>query len=937
MQKKKSLSIFLLFLLFSSGITVITASSATVFTDGFETGDFSQWTGTVGSPKPTIVTSPVHHGLYAAQAVNNGSQIYKNMTTTDEVYCRMYWRYSGSLSSGEKIMIMWLSSLYSNFMGVYLTNDGGTYKWAIRDMKNWTDYYYSSQQLPSAGTWYCVEARAKANVDGVMALYIDGHELTDITLTGFNDSVGVTSVRLFGEDGSSGITQVADCVVVANSYIGPESTISGVVFDDANENGARDAGEAGVAGVTVTFDNADQLVTPADGSYTFSGVLQGEHTVEATVPAGYVATTLTIVDISVSPGNEYVVNFGIKADTNSPITSHNYDGFWHSHDFDITLSATDDLTGVSETFYRVNGGLTRNVTANGQPRIDSEGANNTLEYWSLDNAGNEELPHKLLTEIKLDKTAPTGSIVINNGAEYTNSTSVLLNLTAIDAMSGVSQVRFSNDGSWDTEQWENPSVLANWTLISGNGDKTVYYQIKDNAENFETYSDAIVLDVVSPSGSITINNGDTCTTLSSVILFLTYSDTTGSGVLQVRYSNDANSWSSWESASATKTWDLASGDGTKTVYFQIKDNAGNVATYTDTILLDTTAPTGSIIINGGDLYTTSNTVTISFTAADATSGVYKIRLSNDGIWDTEQWETPSATKSWALLSTEGARTVYYQIKDNAGLSSTTYTDTIILDTSLPQGSIQINSGAGYTNTTEVNLALSASDIISGVSQMRFSNDNITWSTWEPYASSKSLILQNGDGVKSVTVQYRDNAGLISSYSSSIILDTIVPVANAGQGQTVNQGNSVTFDASSSTDNIGIASYVWDFADGAHDSGKTTTHSYSTAGTYVAKLIVQDPAGNTATSTVTIVVQAPQPTPSPSPTPQPSPSPTATPTPNPSPSPSPASTPTPTPPPQPTPTSTPQPPEERPLLLYALVVAVIFAIIGTAGFWFRRRR
>ncbi len=124
MQKKKSLSVFLIFLLFSSGIIVMTASSATVFTDGFETGDFSQWSGTVGAP--TIVTSPVHHGLYAAQAVNNGNQIYKNMTTTDEVYCRMYWRYSGSLSSGEKIMVMWLSSLYSNFMGVYLTNDGGT-------------------------------------------------------------------------------------------------------------------------------------------------------------------------------------------------------------------------------------------------------------------------------------------------------------------------------------------------------------------------------------------------------------------------------------------------------------------------------------------------------------------------------------------------------------------------------------------------------------------------------------------------------------------------------------------------------------------------------------------------------------------------------------------------------------------------------------------
>ena len=932
MQKKKSLSIFLLFLLFSSGIIVMTASSATVFTDGFETGDFSQWSGTVGAP--TIVTSPVHHGLYAAQAVNNGSQIYKNMTTTDEVYCRMYWRYSGSLSSGEKIMIMWLSSLYSNFMGVYLTNDGGTYKWAIRDMKNWTDYYYSSQQLPSADTWYCVESRAKATADGIMALYIDGNELTDITLTGFNDSVGVTSVRLFGEDGSSGITQVADCVVVANSYIGPESTISGVVFDDANENGALDAGEAGVAGVTVTLDDANPLITPADGSYTFSDISQGEHTVKATVPAGYVATNST-VNISVSPGNEYVVNLGIKADTNSPITIHNYDGSWHNQDFDITLSATDDLTGVSETFYRINGGLIENVTANGQPRITIEGANNTLEYWSFDNAGNEETP-QTLTGIKLDKTAPTGSILINNGAEYTNSTSVTLNLTAIDDLSGVSQVRFSNDNLWDSEVWENPGTTKAWTLSGTNGLKTVYYQIKDNANLTSiTYWSTITLDTVAPSGSIQINNGDAFTTSTSVTLTLTSTDTT-SDVYQVRYSNDGSTWNSWETPSATKAWTLTSGDGTKTVYYQIRDSAGNVETYTDTIVLDTVGPSGSIIINSGDTYTTSSSVTLSLTYSDSLgSGVSQVRYSNDASsWSS--WESASPTKAWDLASGDGTKNVYFQIKDNAG-NVATYTNTITLDTSLPQGSIQINNGAEYTNTTEVNLALSASDTISGVSQMRFSNDNLTWSNWEPYATLKSWSLQNGDGAKSVTVQYRDNAGLVSSYSSSIILDTIVPVANAGQSQTVNQGNSVTFDASSSTDNIGIASYVWDFADGSHDSGKTATHSYSTAGTYVAKLTVQDLAGNTATATVTIVVQAPEPTPSPSPTPSPTPTPTATPTPNPSPSPSPSTTPTPTPSPQPTPTATPQPPEERPLLLYALVVAVIFAIIGTAGFWFRRRR
>ncbi|MEM2560015.1 MAG: hypothetical protein QXD53_04405 [Candidatus Bathyarchaeia archaeon] len=45
-----------------------------------------------------------------------------------------------------------------------------------------------------------------------------------------------------------------------------------------------------------------------------------------------------------------------------------------------------------------------------------EGANNTLEYWSVDDAGNEE-PHKFLNEIKLDKSAPSITVRIGSTTE----------------------------------------------------------------------------------------------------------------------------------------------------------------------------------------------------------------------------------------------------------------------------------------------------------------------------------------------------------------------------------------------------------------------------------------------------------------------------------------------------------------------------------------
>ncbi|MEM2951141.1 MAG: PKD domain-containing protein [Nitrososphaeria archaeon] len=92
-------------------------------------------------------------------------------------------------------------------------------------------------------------------------------------------------------------------------------------------------------------------------------------------------------------------------DTIAPITIDDYDGLWHNSDFIISLKSLDRGSGVLETYYRINNGPVKQVSVDGQPLITSEGANNTLEYWSVDNAGNEEY-HKFLTRICLDKTAP---------------------------------------------------------------------------------------------------------------------------------------------------------------------------------------------------------------------------------------------------------------------------------------------------------------------------------------------------------------------------------------------------------------------------------------------------------------------------------------------------------------------------------------------------
>ena len=140
------------------------------------------------------------------------------------------------------------------------------------------------------------------------------------------------------------------------------------------------------------------------------------------------------------------VSWGLTllSDVTPPTTTYVYDCLWHNTDFTITLTAADYESGVSEIYYRVNNGLVKAVGVDGQPLISTEGADNTLEYWSVDNAGNEESPHKILTGIKLDKTKPLIVEVRHqpeDNVEPNQKVKVLVNAT--DLLSGIRNITLS--------------------------------------------------------------------------------------------------------------------------------------------------------------------------------------------------------------------------------------------------------------------------------------------------------------------------------------------------------------------------------------------------------------------------------------------------------------------------------------------------------------
>jgi hypothetical protein len=86
--------------------------------------------------------------------------------------------------------------------------------------------------------------------------------------------------------------------------------------------------------------------------------------------------------------------------------------------------------------------------------------------------------------------------------------------------------------------------------------------------------------------------------------------------------------------------------------------------------------------------------------------------------------------------------------------------------------IVINGGNAYTGKQSVTLTLTAPGAVS----MQFNSNGKTWTGWGKFAAGKILLLPAGDGLKTVSVRFRDSKGVVSTiYSATITLDTRTPV------------------------------------------------------------------------------------------------------------------------------------------------------------------
>lgn len=507
----------------------------------------------------------------------------------------------------------------------------------------------------------------------------------------------------------------------------------------------------------------------------------------------------------------------------------------------------------------------------------------TLSLRVADSVDN--LSEAVQRSVILDTTPPVGSFAINNAAnaaaDYVNVTDVRLASAVTDsgtAMTGA-EMRWSFDGGATWSVWTAWSATKAATLGSGDGAKSIALEVRDIVGNTLSLSDSIVLDTQPPViGSFLIDGGAQYTNQTYSSAGNSASDgTAGLSDMRISY-DDGSTWEAWESYATTKSlygWEL---DGSWTLRLEVRDRAGNSASLSDGIFVDRALPlVSSLAIDANASYALSQNVSLTQSASDpgsgtTGSGLSQMRFSNDGsVWSG--WEAWSTGKAWALSAGDGSKSVTIQVRDAAGnLSSVAgASDGIVLDTAAPVVSSFTITGTGdgsnaYTNTVNVTLASSVSDAAGSPLEMRFSNDNSTWTGWTAYSAVAPHALAAGNGSKTVYYQFRDVLGTFHHETAlgqfdAITLDSLPPtVALDAPANSSTVAGDVPCSATAS-DDAGIWKVEF-FGNGVSLGADTTApyeapqawsvHALTESGSFGAWAVAYDRAGNSTNSTQSMV-------------------------------------------------------------------------------------
>ena len=214
-----------------------------LFSDGFESGDISAWSGTYTSYGSVSVVSDIaHHGTYSLKSsiTSTGGRavVYKTITGQDDLYVRVYVNF-GSLpdASGEDIWFITIATgtpVSGEVAKMSIYHDGSGIKLRVHNFANGISYYSSDYLSINTDTWYCFELHLKrGDSDGILEAWVDGTLKIQQTNIDTNTGSAYTNVWV-GQNYCDVVCDIwVDCVVFADTYIGPEGAVTEIQVSDS--------------------------------------------------------------------------------------------------------------------------------------------------------------------------------------------------------------------------------------------------------------------------------------------------------------------------------------------------------------------------------------------------------------------------------------------------------------------------------------------------------------------------------------------------------------------------------------------------------------------------------------------------------------------------------------------------------------------------------
>lgn len=123
--------------------------------------------------------------------------------------------------------------------------------------------------------------------------------------------------------------------------------------------------------------------------------------------------------------------------------------------------------------------------------------------------------------------------------------------------------------------------------------------------------------------------------------------------------------------------------------------------------------------------------------------------------------------------------------------------------------------------------------------------SVLWNFGDGTTSDQPVVTKVYDkaGDYDVSLTVKDSSGMQcdTGAASTKVSANFPPVCDAGEEKNACLGESVSFSASGSSAS-GPANYKWDFGDGSMAEGAQATHAYEKAGSYRARLLIDDGKG-----------------------------------------------------------------------------------------------